>query len=133
LVTAGCGSKYVAQAAPKVAAKCPTAWAAGWQKLANRVAASVYCPSWMPPPLDGQIGGSWFNGEFVSPARAYLVSFVWQETGPGGTEVHINFRGYPGQTRIPTCEDTVVAGKKILHPKLPCFSDARGTKRAPGI
>jgi hypothetical protein len=133
LVAGVCGDNDVARASPNAAASCPKAWSAGWQKLANRVQTAVFCPSWMPPPLDGQIGGAWFNGEFVSQNRAYLVSFVWQETGAAGTEVHVNFRGYPGQTRIPTCEDTVTAGKKILHPKLPCFADARGTRRARGI
>jgi hypothetical protein len=105
----------------------------GWQKLANRIDAAVYCPSWMPKPLDARIRGEWFNGEYVTPSGAYLVSFVWQETGPGGGEVHVNFRGYPGRTAIPSCPDTVVANGKVLHPKKPCFADARGTKVARGI
>ena len=41
----------------------------------------------------------------------------------------MNFRGYPGQAAIPVCEDTIVANGKILHPKMPCFDDARGQRR----
>ena len=33
-------------------ARCPAAWKPGWQRLANRIDAPVYCPSWMPSPLD---------------------------------------------------------------------------------
>jgi hypothetical protein len=32
---------------------------AAWQRLANRIHAPVYCPGWMPDPLDGVIGGRW--------------------------------------------------------------------------
>jgi hypothetical protein len=38
---------------------CPQAWASGWQKLADKVDAPVYCPRWMPNPLDARIGGQW--------------------------------------------------------------------------
>ncbi len=31
---------------------------AGWQQLANRIGADVYCPGWLPDPLIGQIGGT---------------------------------------------------------------------------
>jgi hypothetical protein len=137
LVAAGCGGSSAAPAAKLTTAtkpKCPAAWAAGWQRLANRIGAPVYCPSWMPQPLDAKIGGDWFNGQYVSANGAYLVSFVWQETGPGGgEEVHVNFRGYPSQTAIPICPDTVVVGGKTLHPAKPCFSDARGHRLVPGI
>jgi hypothetical protein len=109
---------------------CPAAWKAGWQRLADRIAAPVYCPSWLPRPLDGKLGGRTFNGRFVDPDRSYLVSFVWMEASGGAVEeVHVNFRGYPGATRIPTCEDTLTVDGKTVHPKIPCFSDARGQKR----
>lgn len=128
LLVAGCGGSTATKVAPApvaAAPKCPVHWVAGWTKLAKRLHAPIYCPSWMPSPLDAEIGGDWFNGVNVSPERAYLVSFVWQDTTLlGGQEVHVNFRGYPGHTAIPICEDTLVTGGKIVHPKMPCFSDA---------
>jgi hypothetical protein len=133
LVAAGCGSSSANVSASSRAAaaapKCPQAWRAGWQRLADRVDAAVYCPSWMPDPLDGKIGGARFNGESVDPDRSYLVSFVWQETGQSGREVHVNFRGYPGRTAVPTCEDTLTVKGKTLRTKIPCFGDPRGRKR----
>jgi hypothetical protein len=58
------------------------------------------------------------------------MSFVWQETGPGaaGGELHVNLRGYPGRTTIPTC----TRGGKDKTP-IACFSDPRGKVRANGI
>src|SRR5438034_1056949 len=38
------------------AQSCPAAWQAGWIRLADKVQAPVYCPSWMPSPLDARIG-----------------------------------------------------------------------------
>ena len=88
---------------PRAKPRC--AYPAGWQKLANKIKAPVYCPGWLPDPLTGQIGGKWNNINDVSPDRSYLESFVWQETGGGvgGGELHVNLRGYPGRTKIPTC------------------------------
>ena len=136
LFAGGCGSSgeptAAAEAAkPLSAAKaCPAAWQAGWQALADEIKAPVYCPSWMPEPLEGKIGGRWFNGRFVNPKGAYLVSFAWLETGAAGVEeVHVNFRGYPRHAAIPVCEDTLTVNGKTVHPKMPCFSDAKGSKR----
>jgi len=134
-VLAGCGGGGGGTSADTTAAvsttpTCPTAWKAGWQQLADRIAAPVYCPSWMPEPLDAQMGGRYFNGRFVDPDRSYLVSFVWMEASGGDVqEVHVNLRGYPGRTRIPTCVDTLTVEGKTVHPKIPCFSDAREQKR----
>ena len=77
---------------------CPHEWKAGWQQLANEIEAPVYCPSWLPRPLDGRFDGV-FNGQTVDPDRSYLIKFLWFEPGlPGGTqEVHVNFRGLAGQ------------------------------------
>jgi hypothetical protein len=133
LLVGGCGSSE--PAAPKSAAApaptaCPPAWKAGWQKLADEVGVGVYCPTWMPEPLDGRMGSQYFNGRFVNDKRDYLVSWAWVESGATGTlEVHVNFRGYPGQTSIPVCEDTLTVNGKTTHPKIPCFSDRHGTKR----
>ena len=63
--------------------RCPKAWAGGWQKLANKIHAPVYCPGWLPDPLTGQIGGRWNNINSVSKDRSYLIGFVWQEIGRG--------------------------------------------------
>src|SRR5581483_4777667 len=104
-----------------------------WQKLANQIKAPVYCPGWMPSPLDGKIGGPRSNGRYVDPDRSYLVSFVWQETSAnGGSEVHVNFRGYPGRTRIPRCPESDYTGGKIHRSTAPCFDDPQGPHRAGG-
>jgi hypothetical protein len=115
-------------AAPAGQARC--AFPHGWQQLANRIAAPVYCPGWLPDPLTSQIGGRWNNIDSVSKDRSYLESFVWQETGPGlaGGELHVNLRGYPGHTKIPTCP----TGAGNSDPK-PCFAESRGHVRANGI
>jgi hypothetical protein len=109
---------------------CPRSQHVSWQKLANEIQAPVYCPSWLPQPLEGTFGGRFFNGRSVDPDRSYLVSFVWFEASQGVVrEVHVNLRGYPGSTRVPTCEDTLTVGGKTVHKKLPCFSDSKGQKR----
>jgi hypothetical protein len=106
-----------------VAAKpagCPPALKPEWQQLANRVGVPVYCPNWMPSPLDADIGGQWnSDGPIVDRDRSYLVGFLWHEAGSG--DVHVNFRGYPGRTAVPRCRD----GKRSI----PCFSDPRGTRK----
>lgn len=136
LLASSCGSSGETTAATEVAttqkqpSACPAAWRTGWQALADEIQAPAYCPSWMPEPLEGMIGGPWFNGRSVSQDRAYLVSFAWFEPGAAGVdEVHVNFRGYPGRAAIPVCEDTLTVNGKTVHPKMPCFSDAKGSKR----
>jgi hypothetical protein len=108
---------------------CPKAWAGGWQKLANRIHAPVYCPGWLPDPLTGQIGGRWNNIDSVSKDRSYLMGFVWQEMGQ---EIHINLRGYPGVTRVPTCRNVELVGGKSHVTKVPCFADPQGMKTIAG-
>jgi hypothetical protein len=111
---------------------CPAAWRSGWQALANRIQAPVYCPTWMPNPLDAKIGGQYVDIDSVAKDRSYLVSFL--EHGDQGTgDVHVNFRGYPGRTSIPTCTTVVLAGKKTLRGRTPCFADPAGVRRAKGI
>jgi hypothetical protein len=75
--------------------------------------------------LDARIGGSYANGNSVSPDRSYLVSFFWGD--PGSGEVHVNLRGYPGRTRIPTCPDL------DTNKPVPCFSDPKGKVRTRDI
>jgi hypothetical protein len=139
LAVAGCGGEAtVAKTGQPAKASAPAGctFRAGWQKLANRIGAPVYCPNWLPDPLTGQIGGRWNNIDSVSRDRSYLISFVWQETGPGaaGGELHVNLRGYPGTTKVPTCEDTILgSGNKVRRTKIPCFSDARPPKTVAGF
>jgi hypothetical protein len=121
-----------AAAGASAQATCPASWRASWQKLANQIDAPVYCPSWLPQPLQGQIGSAnpTSYGRFVERDRSYLIPFLWQETTPtGGEEVHVNLRGYPGRSRIPVCDDTVRVGSKVVHKPIPCFDDAREQKR----
>ena len=132
---AGCGGDDPPRAAlpdanPKPS--CPSKWRAGWEQLANETHGVVYCPTFMPSPLDGKIGGQFANGRSVDPDRSWLVSLLWFERGVGGItgEVHVNFRGYPGRTSIPVCEDTLTVNGVTKRTKIPCFSDPRGTRRA---
>ena len=132
---AGCGGSTVSSqvATPPAAQSKPLcAYPAGWQRLANRIAAPVYCPGWLPDPLTSQINGQWNNINSVSPDRSYLESFVWQETEAGvngaGGELHVNLRGYPGRTKIPTCP----TGAGNSYPE-PCFADARAKVHENGI
>ena len=132
VVATGCGAGDPvpkASATAPVVRACPAAWRAGWQKVADQIKAPVYCPTWLPEPLTGKIGGLG-SGRYVEPDGSYLLAFFWLENLPTETEeVHVNFRGYPGRTRIPTCEDTVTVKGKVLHPKIPCFDDVRAHKR----
>src|SRR6478672_4700358 len=130
LLAGGCGETKTASAAPVAVPKPRCAHPAGWQKLANRIKAPVYCPGWLPDPLTSQIDGKWSNGNSVSPDRSYLESFVWQETGPGaaGGELHVVLRGYPGVTKIPTCRTGGADSRNV-----PCFDEPRGNISAGGI
>ena len=135
LALAGCGATDAprlskGQAAVTTAKSCPAAWQRSWQKLANRIDAPVYCPSWLPDPLTGQIGGRWNNIDSVGKDRSYLIGFVWQEIGQ---EIHINLRGYPGVTKIPICRSVELVGGKEHTTKVPCFADARGQKTIAGF
>ena len=144
LAAAGCGggsksSNAVDATAPSAVAKptCPLSWRPVYQKLANQIHAAVYCPSWMPSPLTGQIGrnvsfgGAGGSSLSVDKDGSYLALFVWAE--PQSGEVHVNLRGYPGRTRVPTCIKEDTNGTKLIKTDVPCFADPRGTVRAPGI
>jgi len=135
LLVSGCGG-YVAHASPASphgAVKCPSAWLAGYRQLARRVQASVYCPTWLPQPLVGEIGSEYSPAPYVNADRSYLVSFLWFEKMPTAPyEVHVNLRGYPGRTTIPTCQDTLSVDGKTVHPRIPCFADPHGKVRVGG-
>jgi hypothetical protein len=106
---------------------CPGPWLKGWQALANKVDAPVYCPKQMPNPLDAKIGGRYADIYSIGKDRSYLVSFL-EHGDLGSGDVHVNFRGYPGRTAIPRCPGLVRKGSTI-----PCFSDPVGRMRANGI
>jgi hypothetical protein len=112
----------------KAQPKC--AFQAGWQKLANQIKAPVYCPGWLPDPLTSQIGGRWNIIHSVSKDRSYLIGFAWQELGQ---EIHINLRGYPGRTAIPTCREVQLVDGKSQTTHLPCFDDPHGTSTVAGF
>jgi len=139
LVASGCGADASSKsaAAPPPAHGCPAGWLAGWQQLANRIQAPVYCPAWMPDPLTGQITGRVSYGGAggyvlsVSKDRSYLASFAWQEPQTG--ELHVNLRGYPGTTTIPTCVEENFSRGKLLKKPVPCFTNRRGIVHAGGI
>lgn len=124
IVLAGCGGETGAGAGV-VKAKPSCLDRHGWQRLANQIHAPVYCPGWMPDPLDGVIGGQWNNIHSVSSDGSYLIGFIWFERGSG--ELHVNLRGYPGRASIPRCPGDV-RGSKV-----PCFADPHGHVRANGI
>jgi hypothetical protein len=123
----GCGGRASAAKPTVVVVKpaCSATARAGWQKLANRIQAPVFCPAWLPDPLTGVIGSRDNNIDSVSKDGSYLESWVWQETGGGaaGGELHVNLRGYPGVTKVPSCRNADTGGR------IACFSDPRGTKR----
>ena len=105
---------------------CPHAWNAGWQTLANKVEIPVYCPMWMPNPLDAKIGGQYQDIYSISKDRSYLVSFL-EHGDLGSGDVHVNFRAYPGRKTIPRCP------APVGHGTTPCFSNPVGHMRANGI
>ena len=111
---------------------CPAAWATGWQHLADKIQAPVYCPTEMPNPLDARIGGDYQDIYSVGKDRSYLVSFL-SHGDLGSGDVHVNFRGYPGRTTIPKCQTIALEGKKTIRGVTNCFSDPAGTKKVPGI
>jgi len=128
LVAAGVIALALVSFVPAASAKsgCPAAWRSGWQTLANRVQAPVYCPTWMPNPLDAKIGGQYIDIHSIGKDRSYLVSFL-EHGDLGSGDVHVNFRGYPGRTAIPRCPAPVGKGS------VPCFSEAVGHLDTNGI
>jgi hypothetical protein len=128
LVAAAAALALTAAAGAGAAGKrtCPAQWAKGWQTLANKVDAPVYCPTWMPNPLDAKVGGQYQDIYSIGKDRSFLVSFL-EHGDLGSGDVHVNFRGYPGSTQIPTCPAPVGKGK------VPCFSEPVAHMTSNGI
>jgi hypothetical protein len=86
----------------------------------------------MPNPLDAKIGGQYIDIDSVAKDRSYLVSFL-EHGDVGSGDVHVNFRGYPGRSSIPTCSTVIPNGTKSIRGRTPCFADAAGVRTARGI
>jgi hypothetical protein len=137
-LVSGCGGQAGAapatrtDATPAAAKGCVGKERAGWQALANRINAPVFCPSWMPDPFRGILNDHQWNTIYsVSPQdHSYLMGFIWLE--PGSGELHVNLRGYPHRTKIPKCTDTELTGGKIVRSIVACFDDPAGTGRIAG-
>jgi hypothetical protein len=124
-VAAGCGGSAgtptgtVDALMPGVGSEpCPAEWKAEWQRLANRIQASVFCLAWLPFPVSGRLGGP-TAALSVSPDRSYLITFLQQNEG---YELHATMRGYPGRTEVPTCRTVKLVGLKKIEGAAPCFS-----------
>ena len=134
----GCGSQSASGQPPAAsqpaAAVCPSDWAAGWQRLANRAGAPVYCPGWVPSPLSGQISGQYpgqgSRSVTMNKDGSYLVSLIWSDASG---EVHVNFGGYLHSTAVPRCDDVETTNGTSVRTKVPCFSDPSGTYRVHGV
>lgn len=126
LAALAAGVAVVAVPSAAAASACPAKWAKGWQALANKVDAPVYCPTWMPNPLDAKVGGQFQDIYSIGKDRSYLVSFL-EHGDLGSGDVHVNFRGYPGSVKLPSCPAPVGKGK------VACFREPVAKLKANGI
>jgi hypothetical protein len=83
----------------------------------------VYCPTYMPSPFTGQIGGQWLTAK--EPGRSWQLGFSWLEHGD---LVHVVFEGYPASRPWPpSCEGTPCfaheVGKQTIGGKLVTWYD----------
>ena len=136
MALAGCGATDAprlskGEAATTTEKSCPAAWQRSWQKLANRIDAPVYCPSWLPDPLDGQIGGRWNNIDSVGKDRSYLVGFVWQEMSAAG-DPHQPPR-LSGGDEDPDLPLGRARRRQAARDEVPCFDDSHGQKTIGGF
>jgi hypothetical protein len=113
---AACGSSGGAEGSKPRPNTCPKTWSASWHTWADRVGMTIYCPGWLPSPIDGVIHGQWNTARV--PDRQWQLGYAWLEQGE---LVHVVFEGYPPGTFPPTCEGE------------PCFAGREpGTERVGG-
>jgi hypothetical protein len=112
VTVSACGSGSAGSGSnPAVAVGCSKAWAAGWQKWTDKVGMPVWCPGWMPSPVDAIIHGQWNTAQVEQ--HQWQLGYAWLEEGQ---LVHVIFEGYPPGTFPPTCEGGV-----------PCFGGEEAT------
>ena len=99
--------------------RCPAQFRGEWQELANRVEVPVYCPTWLPDPLVGEV-----HHPSVDPDRSYQIGFHDSELR--SAETHVVLAAYPNG-KAPRCED-LDTGKIVS-----CWLEPSGTKRIRGI
>ena len=104
VVTAtACGSGSAQSGSnPPSAQGCSKVWAAGWQTWANRVGMPIWCPGWVPDPIDAIIHGQWNTARVAQ--HQWQLGYAWLEIGQ---LVHVIFEGYPPGTFPPTCEGNI--------------------------
>jgi hypothetical protein len=66
---------------------------------------TIYCPGWLPSPIDGVIHGQWNTARV--PDKQWQLGYAWLEQGE---LVHVVFEGYPPGTFPPSCEGTPCFG-----------------------
>ena len=104
------------------AASCPKQWAADWQDWADKVGMTVWCPTWLPSPIDGRIGPQNEYNTARSPGRHWQLGYVWRDEDFSGL-VHVVFEGMPESMWPPRCAgmmcfagpagSSTVAGHKV--------------------
>ena len=119
LATAACGTgrAHTVPSDHTAFASCPSVRNAGWQKWANRVHMTVFCPTWLPIYIDGVIGGDLNTA--ASPGRFWQVHFVWR-SDDFSQLIHIVFEGYAPGTWPRTCGG------------VPCYGGRDGTEALGG-
>jgi hypothetical protein len=73
---------------------------------------TIYCPTFLPTPITGEIGGQWNTAQ--QPGRAWQLGYAWLEHDE---LVHVVFEGYPGRAWPVDCEG------------VPCFAHIVGRQR----
>jgi hypothetical protein len=117
VTAAACGSGG-ASSGSKTAAPtgCAKAWKTGWQTWSDKVGMPVWCPGWMPSPIDAIIHGQWNTARIEQ--HQWQLGYAWLEEGQ---LVHVVFEGYPEGTFPPRCEG------------VPCFGgEEAGSERVGG-
>ena len=142
LVASGCGgdtatSSKAANRKP-AAPTCPAAWKAGWQQLANRIHAAVYCPSWVPSPLTGKINGvvDYYGGERPRCLRREGQELPRQHRLAGAGDAArctSTSAAIPATRRCRPASPRTTTAASCTKRNVPCFSDARGKVSERGI